>query len=281
MKEVLITADDFGMCQIVDQAILDLIQGGMVTTTNVITNLETLSNGERLVKQYPHVSVGLHWNVTTGEPITKAEDVATLVDANGRFHPGDEFVHRMNKGLIKEQELKKELVNQFRLFEEVCGSADYWNVHENVVLSRKAYGIFAGVAQTLGMRKTRNFQRVYLDAEELHGKRKAREWLVRRYMDLWYGVWVKRTFAMPDGRIITFKDDSKTDLIRLIQALERSPKQKIELVIHPSSESTHPLFGGMSEQRLREYQFFKAPETVQAFQEHFKLVGFEVIHGKG
>ncbi|QSX09603.1 ChbG/HpnK family deacetylase [Alkalibacter rhizosphaerae] len=274
MKNLLITADDFGMCQIVDQAILDLIELGMITTTNVITNMETLKNSALLKEKYPRISVGIHWNVSTGKPTCRPEKVSTLLNENGDFYDGDRFKRRISKGLIQPAQLREEMIRQYELFREYCGEADYWNVHENTVLCRKAYRIFSDVAGELGIRRTRNYQRVYLDLEVLHGLRRAREMLVRRYMDLWYGQVIKRRFSMPEGRIIAFGEKSKTNLPKLMDALQHSPKQNIELVVHPSTGGSHPLFGDMNTQRLKEYEFFKDPNTIEALQKSFHLIGF-------
>ena len=40
MRKLIITADDYGMCQIVNDAIDDCIEAGLVTSTNVLVNME-------------------------------------------------------------------------------------------------------------------------------------------------------------------------------------------------------------------------------------------------
>lgn len=277
MKNVLITADDFGMCDWVDRAILDLAQVGMITTTNVITNMESLENGRLLRDAFPNVSVGIHWNVTTGLPVSPSFEIPSLLDETGRFHSGDRFWRYMSDGKINMEEMEKELLHQYEVFREICGEAAYWNVHENVVLHRKAYRVFADTAKKLNITKTRTFQRVYLDRELLKGKRRVREMMVRRYMDLWYGAFVRREFAMPDGRVIVFREESKLDYNKLINALEMSPKQCIELVFHPSIGADHPLFGDMKEQRVKEYLFLKDPDTIETFHKKVHLIGFGEI----
>lgn len=39
MQKIIITADDYGMCDIVDAAINEGIENGMITTTNVLVNM--------------------------------------------------------------------------------------------------------------------------------------------------------------------------------------------------------------------------------------------------
>ena len=81
MQKVIITADDYGMCDIVDKAIDAGIENGIITSTNVLLNMDSLENAKTLRKRYPNVSVGIHWNVTTGKPVCDPEQVPSLVDA--------------------------------------------------------------------------------------------------------------------------------------------------------------------------------------------------------
>ena len=48
MKKIIVTADDFGMCQSVDDAIIDLINGKTLSSTNIITNMGNLQNVNKL-----------------------------------------------------------------------------------------------------------------------------------------------------------------------------------------------------------------------------------------
>ena len=45
---------------------------------NVIVNIESLQNAVDLHESYPNISVGIHWYVTTGKPIsdTKKSDIS-------------------------------------------------------------------------------------------------------------------------------------------------------------------------------------------------------------
>lgn len=70
MPKIIITADDYGMCSEVNRAIDEGIENGIITTTNVMTNMAALSEAADLRERYPRLSIGLHWNVTTGRPVS-------------------------------------------------------------------------------------------------------------------------------------------------------------------------------------------------------------------
>lgn len=162
MQKLIVTADDYGMCDVVDMAIDAGIENGIITTTNVMTNMETLKNAADLRQRYPHISIGVHWNVTTGKPVCTPSEIPTLVNSDS-FYTINEFKKRYSKGLINPLDLEKELEAQYALFKKVCGQADYWNTHENSALHVKAFKVFEKVAKKHDIKATRNFQRVYFD----------------------------------------------------------------------------------------------------------------------
>ena len=83
-RTLIVNADDFGLTGGVSRGILDAGAKGIVTSTTAIVNrpidpelLERLSDSD--------LGVGLHLNLTLGEPVCGARRVASLVDAQGCF----------------------------------------------------------------------------------------------------------------------------------------------------------------------------------------------------
>lgn len=272
MQKIIITADDYGMCDAVDKAIDAGIENGMVTTTNVMLNMETLKNAADLRERYPNISIGIHWNVTTGKPVTSPDLIPTLVDADGKFWSITAFKSRYSKGLISPKDLEIELENQYVLFEENCGYADYWNTHENSALYTKAFRIFEAVAKRHGIVATRTFQRVYFDKVNIGFKREVREFLVRYYFEFWFGN-IRRRFKMPSARVVSFDKRSKLDGDYLLDALLKDGRDYIEVVVHPALTAEHPCFGNISEKRVKEYQFI----TSKIIKKHYQESGIEFV----
>lgn len=256
MKKIIITADDYGMCQPVDTAIEECIAAGAVTTTNVLLNMETPGNAGLLRTRYPHVSVGIHWNVTAGKPLLAPDRVPSLVDGNGDFYPLGEFKRRMRRGMINKRHLEAELQAQYEAFYELCGRPDYWNTHENSALCLRAFNVFSKLAKGYGIPGTRNFRRVYIDIRSVPLGRRMKEFSHKVAVDLWFGVLLKKKYVMPDARLFPFRTDSKYEKDKLIQALNKSGCRSVEIVAHPAAASEHKFFGNLSKDRLEEYAFF-------------------------
>lgn len=276
MQKIIITADDYGMCDVVDTAIDAGIENGIITTTNVMTNMESLSNAKDLRERYPNVSVGIHWNVTTGTPILSPDEIPTLVNGKN-FYTLSEFKKRYSKGLIDPQDLEKELEAQYVLFEQTCGKPDYWNTHENSSLHTKSFKVFEKVAKKHNIRATRNFQRVYYDKQGLGLKREIREFLVKSFFNVWFNH-IKKSFVMPTARIVSFNKISKTSGDVLLNALKKDGRDYIEVVFHPATTAESPYFGNISTERVKEYEFVSSHEIYKKYVANgFSFVNYEDI----
>lgn len=268
MKKIIITADDYGMCQPVDTAIDECINAGVVTTTNVMLNMETPNNAKLLRYRFPKISVGIHWNVTTGKPLLPRYEVSSLVDEDGIFFPITEFKSRIRKRLIKEEHLIAELRAQYNYFYILCGKPDYWNTHENSALSLKAFNIFSRLAEEYEIPATRNFQRVYIDIKSVPVKRRMKEYVHRLAVDIWFGIIIKKKYVMPDARLFPFRLDSKYDTNKLVNVLKSSRCKSIEIVVHPAITAEHKFFGNLSKDRINEYDFFSNTELCKLFEKN-------------
>ena len=152
MKKLIITADDYGMSRAVNDAIDAGIEAGLITSTNVMTNMPLYKEALKL-KDLEGVSVGIHWVLACGRPVLPAAEVPTLVQENGEFYPYPVFRERLRKRLISFTDIKKELLAQYKLYYDLMGQPDYWNTHENTHVEFGIYGLFVDTAAELGINK--------------------------------------------------------------------------------------------------------------------------------
>lgn len=278
MQKIIVTADDYGLCDDVNMAIESLIDAGVLSSTNVITNFNSDFSTSQ-IKNKKNVSIGLHWNVTTGKPVSNPRYVKTLLNKNGVFWSIDEFRKRYHRGLIDKNELKYELENQYEIFYKNFGKPSYWNSHENSALYPQEYKVFEEVAREKKISATRNFQRVYIDYQNCKGlKRKLRELLVRVFVDFWFGVRTKKYFNMPKGRIVTFVNLTKTNPTMLKQALDKTRKKSVEIIIHPALSGENELFGNIGKDRVEEFSAYMSKEFYDILSnEKRKIVCFEQL----
>lgn len=276
----IITADDYGMCEPVNRAIDACIEAGLVTTTNVMVNMDLKEEAGTLRQRFPQISVGLHWCVTAGRPTLDPAAVPSLVGLDGRFHKLGEFKRRFKQGAISREELRAELENQYRLFVGLCGQPDYWNTHQNSALDFRTFGFFNATALRLGIGKTRSFRRTYVRDKKLKGIRaRLVELLKKSVFDVWFGYIIPRSGTrLPDGRMIYFADNQKLDPDNITKNVRWGGKRVVELVVHPATTAENEYFGTISDMRVKEYEMFSSPKTRSLLEANgIKLQNFSCL----
>ena len=79
---LIIEADDFGLSESISNGIIDGINGGYITSTNIMANMPFAKYAVEKALENNIKSVGLHFNLTVGKPLTKN---LLLTDENGVF----------------------------------------------------------------------------------------------------------------------------------------------------------------------------------------------------
>ena len=86
MKRLIVNADDFGLTENVNRGILDAYRDGIVTSTTLMANGMAFESAVAAGKQFHRLGVGVHLNLSEGEPVSDALKIPTLVDRCGRLH---------------------------------------------------------------------------------------------------------------------------------------------------------------------------------------------------
>ena len=264
MKKLIITADDYGMSRAVNDAIDAGIEAGLITSTNVMTNMPLYREAVKL-KDKEGISVGIHWVLACGKPVLPAREIPTLVAANGEFYPYPEFRKRLRKKQIAFADIKKELIAQYNLYYELMGQPDYWNTHQNTHVDFGIYRLFVDTAAELGIHKMRSHQRIYVKGSDASNKQpllwRLAEPLKSKMLDVWQGNAHKKGIASPNGLIVCLNKEDINNLSHVFSNIQWKKNEIGEYVIHPATENDSPYFGRIVEQRIREYQMFTSSQT--------------------
>ena len=84
-KYLIITADDFGLAPGINQAVIDLHQAGVVTSTSLMVNMPGFKDAVKRTRHVATLGVGLHFNLSEGLPIAPPNWIPSLVDHKGEF----------------------------------------------------------------------------------------------------------------------------------------------------------------------------------------------------
>ena len=96
VQRLIVNADDYGHTTGVSAGIRSAHLKGIVTSTTVLINRPYASEALRLAKvECPRLGMGLHLVLTAGKPLLSAEQIPSLVTAQGKFPSLAEFTARL------------------------------------------------------------------------------------------------------------------------------------------------------------------------------------------
>ena len=132
MRKLVINADDFGMSKEVNEGIKKGIQAGVISNVSLLVNMPYFDDAVVFLKKNPQVSVGLHFNVTEGAPISHRSEVGSLVREDGNFYHwvGLIWILIRNKNVISE--IKKEFHMQYEKLRRSVHKISYFDSHHHV-----------------------------------------------------------------------------------------------------------------------------------------------------
>jgi len=84
-RQIIINADDFGLCEGVNRAVVKAHREGVLTSATIMANMPAAEEAVKLAKQNPSLGVGVHLNLFKGIPLSKEAFIDSLVDEEGRF----------------------------------------------------------------------------------------------------------------------------------------------------------------------------------------------------
>ena len=282
MKKLIITADDYGMCESVNRAIDKCIEAKVVLSTNVMTNMEVANEATLLKKKYPYVSVGLHYNFTVGCPISPIDKVRSLVDENGEFLSFSKILEKCKNRTYDFNEVLIEMKAQWERYMEICGEPDYWNTHENVHVYPKIYQLFTEQSLGFGITKMRSHQRIYVPSST--GKSdKSLKWTLtnpvkQMMLNSWQASSRNKGVFSPDGLLVRLNEADKLNLGYLFSNIKWKKNDIAEIAIHPSIDGNFKYFGEITDLRVKEYECFSSANVLNiANQTGLNIVGFDVV----
>jgi predicted glycoside hydrolase/deacetylase ChbG (UPF0249 family) len=130
-KILIINADDLGMNDETDKAIIESYRAGILTSTSAfVTFIDPIQTLKHIHNEYPNLPIGLHLNLSEGKPVLPASEIPSLVDKDGDFYSKDKIIFKLAD--MKIEEVRKELNAQVKLFLSSGVPLDHINCHHHI-----------------------------------------------------------------------------------------------------------------------------------------------------
>jgi len=156
MKRLIVTADDFGLAQPVNEAVAEAHRNGVLTTASLMVSAAEAADAVGRARALPTLRVGLHLVLVEGRPVLPPAAVPALVGPDGRFsirlvRAGFSFFF----GPDARRQLEREIRAQLEAFARTGLELDHVNAHNHMHLHPTVLSILLRVGAEFGMRAVR------------------------------------------------------------------------------------------------------------------------------
>ena len=156
MKNLVVTADDFGAALEVNDAVLDAHRNGILTAASLMVGAPFAADAVARARATPSLRVGLHLVLVDGRPVLPPDAVPELVDAKGDFRndmarAGAAMFFRPSVA----RQLEAEIAAQFEAFRATGLPLDHVNAHKHFHLHPTVASLMLSVGRRYGLKAAR------------------------------------------------------------------------------------------------------------------------------
>lgn len=156
-RQVIVTADDFGMSREVNEAVEEAHRRGVLTAASLVVTGEAAADAVQRARRMPRLGIGLHLALVSADPALPPSEIPALMAADGReLGASPERVGAMMMLSRKvATQAEAETRAQFELYRRTGLPLDHvdghWHFHQHPVLVR----LLAAWAGEYGIRAVR------------------------------------------------------------------------------------------------------------------------------
>src|SRR3954454_3842581 len=156
MKQLIVTADDFGREAAVNEAVEEAHRNGILSTASLMVAAPAAADAVARARRLPGLRVGLHLVLVDGAPALAAAAVPALVGGNGEFEPnmvraGIRFA--VSPGARRQ--LAAEIRAQFEGFRATGLALEHVNGHKHFPLPPTIGRLILEIGRDYGLRAVR------------------------------------------------------------------------------------------------------------------------------
>lgn len=152
MKQLIITADDFGLSSGVNRAVEQGWKNGLLTCASIMPGASGFDEAAKIARRTPALQVGLHLTLVQGRSVLPPAEIPALVDAAGNFSDNPVtagFRYFMDRALYCQ--LKREIEAQIKKVLDAGIRLTHIDGHLNMHLHPTVFRILAELMPRYGI----------------------------------------------------------------------------------------------------------------------------------
>lgn len=276
MNQLIINADDFGLCESVNIGILECFYSGMVTDFSFMINKNEFERSHQLLAQYGITEIGFHLNLTVGSSVSSKN--SSLTDKSGSFFGFKKFILKIVQQKISPGDIYSEIKAQLTLLMSMGYSITHIDSHTHIhllpVIFRNIIQLNRELALNVPIRIPLERGVNAFNLSRLNVMRVLILNLLSRYSIFQTGYQAKTRWI--GGDFFNNQNPEKA-FASVVQEIKRAQSSLFEMAVHPGYPSKQiGLYDSYNEQRQRELIFLKNRQNLR-FASEFKLRNFQAF----
>jgi chitin disaccharide deacetylase len=247
---LIVTADDFGIHEAVNEAVSEASRAGVLTAASLMVGALAAEDAVRRARALPQLRVGLHLVLADGLAVLPREQIPDLVDEQGRFGDGMwlDGVRYFALPALRKQ-LEAEIRAQFTAFARTGLVLDHVNAHKHFHLHPTLLQMIVRIGREFGMRAVRvPYEPLWYSTRGAGlGALAANALLIP-----WVAMMKARLRAggiTHNDQVFGIASSGHLDEDTLLDILAKLPPGVTEIYLHPATDTQTPITGTMSEYR--------------------------------
>ena len=253
---LIVNADDFGLSQPVNAAVVRAHREGILTSASLMVNEPGFAEAAALARENPRLGAGLHLTLLMGRSALPPEKIPGLVNDRGEFtdRPVGAGMRYFFQRRLRDS-LRAEIHAQFEKFHATGLPLDHVNGHLHLHLHPVIFDILMADSAKLGIRRLRLTRDCFS-----RSRRMARgQWLYRISHAVIYECLSRRARGPLRQRgiqhaLLTFGllQNARVDEAYVLKLLPALPAGDSELYSHPSLDNFKHEFNALISPRVKE-----------------------------
>lgn len=246
---LIVTADDFGLHEAVNQAVEQASRGGILTAASLMVAAPAAADAVRRAHELPQLRVGLHVVLADGQALLAPDLIPDLADRAGWMN-NRMFVNGVRlfaSGRIRRQ-LEAEIHAQFSAFARTGLALDHVNVHKHFHLHPTLLEMLLRVGREFGLRAVRVPHEPIWFAAQGGSFAGAGAALLAPWVALMKRR-LRRGGILHNDRIFGIAASGAMDEAKLLSVLARLPAGVTEIYLHPAVASACAISESMARYR--------------------------------
>jgi hopanoid biosynthesis associated protein HpnK len=241
MRQLIVTADDFGLALPVNEAIERGHREGILNTASLMVAAPATADAVERARRLPNLRVGLHVVLVNGRPALPRERVPDLVDQRGLFET-DLFRagvrYFFTRGIRKQ--LEAEIRAQFQLFADTGLPLDHVNAQNHLHVHPTILSLIVKVGRDYGVRAIRIPHEPFAASWRAMRTQRAGRFANSAFLLPWLTLMRLRLRAAgiaTNDYVFGMNDTGHMTAERVRKFLSNLPTGTSELYVHPATHT--------------------------------------------